>query len=85
MYVQAGGGGSVWLVFQKEMVCGMQEATGMELGGRGGRAELGVLKLPRAAEPHWRLVKRQLSRGARMAQWVKRLPSAQVMISGFWD
>ena len=32
-----------------------------------------------------KIVKNKVNRGAWVAQWVKPLPSAQVMVSGSWD
>ena len=51
--VQGRGGENMWAVFQKEVVHVTQGWV-----GKGGRAELGVLKLSRASGPHQGLVKK---------------------------
>ena len=57
-------------------MCGTRRYWPRGWVGKGGRAELGVLKLSRVSGPHWGLINRQLSsvhpRPIRGAQAVRR-------------
>lgn len=56
-------------MFQKEVLCGVQEALAWSWVREGGRAELRVLKLPGASEAHWQLIPRQFPKCPPWVYW----------------